>query len=105
MTWLLRIVGALTAPTSMALACRVEEPSTASKTDMGAPVCDVRSTATSRHSSTPSRCPLSARLNRFYIGEAAFVLAGGGERIGNMTGGGTDGSRHANGGPVKPNRP
>src|SRR5580693_10571864 len=30
MTWLLRIVGALTAPTSMALTCRVEEPSTAS---------------------------------------------------------------------------
>src|SRR5262245_15698786 len=31
--WLLRIVGALTAPTSVALACRVEEPSTASKAD------------------------------------------------------------------------
>jgi hypothetical protein len=29
--WLLRIVGALTAPTSVALACRVEEPSTASE--------------------------------------------------------------------------
>ena len=28
--WLLRIVGAPTAPTSMALTCRVEEPSTAS---------------------------------------------------------------------------
>jgi hypothetical protein len=27
--WLLRIVGALAAPTSVALACRVEEPSTA----------------------------------------------------------------------------
>src|SRR5580704_2419955 len=34
MTWLLRIVGALTAPTSMALTCRVEEPSTASITDL-----------------------------------------------------------------------
>src|SRR5277367_6797424 len=34
MTWLLRIVGALTAPTSMALTCRVEEPSTASISDM-----------------------------------------------------------------------
>src|SRR5215475_11833201 len=32
--WLLRIVGALTAPTSVALACRVEEPSTASRGDM-----------------------------------------------------------------------
>src|SRR5580700_1059954 len=34
MTWLLRIVGALTAPTSMALTCRVEEPSTASIGDL-----------------------------------------------------------------------
>src|SRR5262245_20083907 len=32
--WLLRIVGALTAPTSVALACRVEEPSTASIGDI-----------------------------------------------------------------------
>src|SRR6516165_559596 len=32
--WLLRIVGAPTAPTSMALTCRVEEPSTASQTDI-----------------------------------------------------------------------
>jgi hypothetical protein len=32
--WLLRIVGALTAPTYMALTCRVEEPSTASKGDI-----------------------------------------------------------------------
>jgi hypothetical protein len=32
--WLLRIVGALAAPTSMALTCRVEEPSTASNPDL-----------------------------------------------------------------------
>ena len=36
-TWLLRIVGALTAPTSMALTCRVEEPSTASQADIPSP--------------------------------------------------------------------
>src|SRR5262249_17822700 len=34
--WPLRIVGALAAPTSMALTCRVEEPSTAS----GADICN-----------------------------------------------------------------
>src|SRR5262245_38028946 len=38
--WLLRIVGALTAPTSMALTCRVEEPSTASNADISA-ICVV----------------------------------------------------------------
>ena len=38
MTWLLQIVGALTAPTSMALTCRVEEPSTASFSDLCAAV-------------------------------------------------------------------
>ncbi len=32
-SWLLRIVGALTAPTSMVFTCRVEEPSTASKAE------------------------------------------------------------------------
>ena len=32
--WLLQIVGALTAPTSLALTCRAEEPSTASRTDI-----------------------------------------------------------------------
>jgi hypothetical protein len=31
--WLLQIVGALTAPTSVALMCRVEEASTASEAD------------------------------------------------------------------------
>src|SRR5262245_62204971 len=40
--WLLRIVGALTAPTSVALACRVEEPSTASIGDIAAFAISVR---------------------------------------------------------------
>src|SRR5215475_3533166 len=33
--WLLRIVGALAAPTSLALTCRVKEPSTASQAEVG----------------------------------------------------------------------
>src|SRR5262249_37645798 len=38
--WLLRIVGPLAAPTSVALTCRVEEPSTASKDGViGLPAC------------------------------------------------------------------
>src|SRR5262245_14703948 len=38
MTWLLRIVGPQTAPTSLALARRVEEPSTASIADIRADI-------------------------------------------------------------------
>src|SRR5579863_2001231 len=48
--WLLRIVGALTALTSMALTCRVEEPSTASLADMAGLVFDVGFTPKKRTS-------------------------------------------------------
>jgi hypothetical protein len=53
-------MGALPAPTSMALACRVEEPSTASLPDIAATFPDVRLTFESRHRLASSSCPLCA---------------------------------------------
>src|SRR5271170_3166075 len=55
MTWLLRIVGALTAPTSMALNVPVEEPSTASQThECARAVCP--------GAFSPSRCELHTEV-------------------------------------------
>jgi hypothetical protein len=48
------MMGALPAPTSMALACRVEEPSTASLADIAATFPDVRFTPKSGHRSALS---------------------------------------------------